>query len=273
MSKAPPAIAPTAGYLTGRDRLVTVIRYTAVVGVAAHLLFIPLFLWLNAWQMAAVNLLGSAILAFCFWLNRRGHPHAALLIGAIEVITIAVLAVVFVGWASGFHYYILLLTPLIFYSPKWRAAYKIALVVILCAAYITLGYYSIAARPWVQADPLRLDATRVLNIITMFVILAMLAYYYRLAATEAELALIRANRSLEQLAHSDPLTRLSNRRDMQANIGSALAAYQAGGAPFSVVMCDIDDFKKINDRYGHEAGDSILVAVASLMRGGLRAQD
>ncbi|MBL8057705.1 MAG: GGDEF domain-containing protein [Anaerolineales bacterium] len=245
----------------------------ALVGLAGHSLFIPLFLWLGVWPMAAINVVSCATFGLCYWLNRRGRPHAALLVGTLEVVAHAGLAVAWVGWDSGFHYYIVGLTPLIFYSPAWRLPLKAGLAAVLCAIYVALYWLTLNATPWVNVDGWRNQVAGTVNVITLFIVFAALAAYYRLAAASAEDALQNLNRLLDHQAHTDPLTRIANRRDMEARIKLAVDAHQFSQTPFSVVLCDIDDFKAFNDRYGHDTGDLILVAVAGLLRACLREQD
>lgn len=79
-----------------------------------------------------------------------------------------------------------------------------------------------------------------------------------------------ANQRLEELASIDPLTGASNRRYFleQARIETSRAKRQ--GHALSVIMLDIDFFKSINDRFGHEIGDKVLVALAATIRAVLR---
>ena len=69
-----------------------------------------------------------------------------------------------------------------------------------------------------------------------------------------------------QLAEHDPLTALCNRRGFMERAKPVRAAAQSEQRPLSVVLLDIDHFKSINDRHGHDAGDRTLVAVASRLR-------
>ena len=78
---------------------------------------------------------------------------------------------------------------------------------------------------------------------------------------------------LRRDARTDAVTGLDNRRAMQER--GPLELKRAGRAkvPVSLVMCDIDHFKSINDRYGHEAGDTVLRSVASTLHSALRETD
>ncbi len=66
-------------------------------------------------------------------------------------------------------------------------------------------------------------------------------------------------------ARTDGLTKLANRRAFDAKIEEMFNAYRKGGKSFVVVIIDIDHFKKINDTYGHPAGDEVLRQVASVL--------
>ncbi len=82
-----------------------------------------------------------------------------------------------------------------------------------------------------------------------------------------------ANRELDRQAHTDALTGLLNRRGFEAQFGFALALAERSVRPLSIVSLDIDHFKRINDQYGHAAGDTVLQRLASLLREQLRASD
>jgi diguanylate cyclase (GGDEF)-like protein len=78
---------------------------------------------------------------------------------------------------------------------------------------------------------------------------------------------------LDRLARIDPLTGLSNRRDLNEILPAALAKAYVDQSPLTVLMIDIDHFKEINDELGHDAGDAVLVSVAQSMRGLMRVGD
>ncbi len=78
---------------------------------------------------------------------------------------------------------------------------------------------------------------------------------------------------LHRDARTDALTGLANRRGMQERGRVELKRAKRSGAPVSVLLGDLDHFKNINDRYGHEAGDDALVQTAGVLRGALRESD
>jgi diguanylate cyclase (GGDEF)-like protein len=78
---------------------------------------------------------------------------------------------------------------------------------------------------------------------------------------------------MERTAQTDSLTGLFNRRALTEHLTRAAAHARRRDEPLSVLMIDLDRFKQTNDRYGHEAGDQVLCAVADCMREVLRADD
>lgn len=77
----------------------------------------------------------------------------------------------------------------------------------------------------------------------------------------------------EQMARLDPLTGLFNRRAFLDRAGPVWSTSQRNLRPLSVVMCDLDHFKSINDKHGHEMGDSALVAVSRVLAEACRSGD
>lgn len=90
-----------------------------------------------------------------------------------------------------------------------------------------------------------------------------------LRAKNAELETI--NRRLQELAERDSLTGLYNHGAFQKRLDFLLSMAQRNGFPLAVAMIDIDHFKRINDRWGHQTGDEILKAVASILAAGAGA--
>lgn len=82
-----------------------------------------------------------------------------------------------------------------------------------------------------------------------------------------------ANRELQRLATTDALTQLSDRRHLWARAQAELTRARRNGSALSLISIDIDGLRALNDEHGHEVGDRVLVAVAAVFRGALRAFD
>lgn len=89
----------------------------------------------------------------------------------------------------------------------------------------------------------------------------------RVAELEADCAAIRSR------LHRDPLTHLVNREYVNEELERALSFAGRNRLPLAVVICDLDRFKRINDRYGHAGGDAVLSAFGELLGGSCRRED
>jgi diguanylate cyclase (GGDEF)-like protein len=78
---------------------------------------------------------------------------------------------------------------------------------------------------------------------------------------------------LSQLAMIDDLTRLPNRRHFDMQLERRLAELDRYAWPFGVLMIDLDDFKQVNDRFGHQTGDTVLQMVGRTLSANSRALD
>jgi diguanylate cyclase (GGDEF)-like protein len=85
--------------------------------------------------------------------------------------------------------------------------------------------------------------------------------------------LTRANEVLEQLSATDGLTQLYNHRHFQAQFAREAKRAERTGEPLCLVLVDVDDFKLLNDRLGHSAGDRVLEEIARAMQGQIRETD
>jgi diguanylate cyclase (GGDEF)-like protein len=92
-------------------------------------------------------------------------------------------------------------------------------------------------------------------------------------AHEAIDSLKHKTRVLEEASQRDKLTGLYNRARFDAYLAEEFAVAQRTGKPLSVIMGDVDHFKRVNDTHGHPAGDRILIAVAGALGGRLRPRD
>ena len=205
-------------------------------------------------------LLGAFI---CTYENRTMH---GLWLYITVILLYGILMSIFVGW--GFFYIpILLITILLtFYSLKLRIKWKL-FYACFCGA-ITIGlavlYQFI---PLHTAPPLSIKlAMLVLNITMTFVSFTTVAYAFYLKFLRSEEKIIQYNKRLEQMVNTDALTTLWNRRAMNEHLSFLVNNYTKYQTDFSIVILDIDFFKKVNDEYGHGMGDFVLKSLSYLLK-------
>jgi diguanylate cyclase (GGDEF)-like protein len=80
-------------------------------------------------------------------------------------------------------------------------------------------------------------------------------------------------RHLDQLAHCDPLIGLPNRRSFVARLESMIASVERYGDPAAMLFVDLDGLKRINDQFGHKAGDQALIEVSEMLVSTVRKSD
>ncbi len=96
-------------------------------------------------------------------------------------------------------------------------------------------------------------------------------------ALAAQMTIALDNAALHQLmasqAVTDELTQLANRRRFDEALAHEVSRVERFGGPLSLIVADLDDFKQVNDSFGHQAGDAALQVFADMLRDGLRVVD
>jgi len=108
---------------------------------------------------------------------------------------------------------------------------------------------------------------------TTLVFASIFFYFYSQRVYSFYVGMVQANRQLRELALTDPLTGLMNARAYYTLCNQMIRNAQRSNAPFAVLFIDIDHFKRINDTYGHGAGDEVLRKVGGCVRGAIRQSD
>jgi diguanylate cyclase len=122
----------------------------------------------------------------------------------------------------------------------------------------------------IPADYDSADVTRALAALITLMILATISEFYR---HHSHLALSTQHTGKVIEAVTDPLTGLTNRRFLDSFFFPDCMRQESAHFPLTVIACDIDNFKLINDRYGHKKGDDVLVSFAAALTDSLRSSD
>ncbi|PAV25671.1 GGDEF domain-containing protein [Tamilnaduibacter salinus] len=156
--------------------------------------------------------------------------------------------------------------PLVFYLTSLRTG----TILLLACLFFTAVVFRFPGLPFVFAEyggnfQLRFFATMLFS--------SLFCYVLEASRRNARNDLVTLAASYEQAARTDELTGLANRRDMQHRMDNEFSRYQRAGHHFSVVLMDLDHFKRINDDFGHDAGDEVLQQFAWLMQSLCRQSD
>ncbi len=112
-----------------------------------------------------------------------------------------------------------------------------------------------------------------ISAIGSYVLITGFTFYQARAREKSTYAVSRLNRELSYIASTDELTQLPNRRDMTLRLEFESRRAKRTGEAFSIILCDIDYFKKINDSFGHSVGDQALQAFSTLLQSRFRKTD
>lgn len=271
---------PESPALRFRAQMLMYILVTVLaVDVLIFLVFLfvaPLFMEAHTRAFSLV-LIGSGIaveLALLLGLL-RGHLRLATTGFMVVTCTGLALAILFTGGAPDSPALPLLLVPAVLSFCLLGAPYGLAFVV-LAPLFILLQMYAVAhwgleLPRWQSRTNPQADAF-LIGSFNFFVVIAVLLVYERINAQ------LRAERDADRqrlatLATLDDLTGLGNRRYFHQRLAEACARCDRGHHQLAVLYIDLNGFKPVNDAYGHETGDQLLVEVGRRLRGLLRAED
>ena len=184
----------------------------------------------------------------------------------LQIFLFMILAVVYLGWDYGFqHYCIGFVASLIFTDFYMSHERRVTRTTMAIVGFNVLLY--VALRLWTYEHPYiyQIDNEILVKVFYLFNSLigfAFLIMYLLIYSSTVH----RLENSLMEMASVDPLTGLSNRRRMQEMLQSALDEYETQRHQNVIAMLDVDFFKKINDTYGHDAGDEVLKVLARILR-------
>jgi len=281
------------------------------IGMLAFRLPIPLGYDLGLTAASLLAAIASSI--FALWLvSRPTLPHTRLALGGL-LMGCGIASMHYIGMSAmlmrpGIEYHSgwFILSVLVAVAASWvalfvafrlrhndtRLHHRIVPAVLLGVAIVGMHYTGMAAAQFpansvcgaAAGDGLQTQWLGALVMVLTIGILAVVllvswldqrqqAQLLRLRNQRLRSSLDDAEAELSQAALHDPLTHLPNRLLLQQRIDQALVDAELRGGRFAVMFMDLDGFKQVNDAYGHQTGDSLLVAVAARTRQLLRPTD
>lgn len=252
------------------DRINERLVYRIVIVVCAfvHFTLIFIFAALGVGKMAAVNVISVAVYITLYFLAGSKSLTPIGLVAYTEIVAHATLAILSVGWQYGFSMFLVCIVPLVFYLPfkSSRTPFYMCFMTIL--QFILLKAVTTYFEPFYDISPGKgvVALIYIYNSIISFLMIVVLSVVYNVSKKRAQAALVAKNMKLEELASVDPLTKLLNRRSMFPFMNACYERAVESGTPFALILSDIDDFKEVNDRYGHDCGDMILKRVSDIFR-------
>ena len=256
-----------------------VLEILAVAVMIVHIIMMFMYHFMDVWQLSLYNIIATAYYSYCYGIVRSGKVARGYLLTFLEIIFQMFLTVYIIGWDAGFFMYVIAIVPLYYYISMFvmngedkifrPMIWSLLTFILIMAAYF-MGWIHESVVPLTMVQ----TATAfVFNAFFSFQLITWMSHFFVLGYKATLDDLEDKNATLDVEASIDPLTKLCNRRTMEISLSNALEDARAKGELFSVVMSDIDFFKKINDTYGHDCGDVALVAVAEILKACVRDGD
>lgn len=216
-----------------------------------------------AFQMSWFSTLCAAIILSAWWFNKKGH----LLLGTHILMIFSMLSVFYVSYRYlgpdfGFQrfYLIFAMIPFILFSNKHRTVSVLYsfLNLLLYVFLENASYNYVFTVDYKYYHPNIASLFSYLNIFIGFATLVLVMWVFDFIITKDEEALVSALQIAEHNAHYDYLTNVYNRRSLSELNKNRMENPSDEKQRFSLIMFDVDNFKRINDTFGHTIGDDVL---------------
>lgn len=233
----------------------------------SHTMYLTVFSILGVLPMVIFNSFSvvfySALLVILF---RTEFRKRLVLAALVEIMIHSCLGIYFMGWQMGFAMFLLFVMPIPFYMPLRRVVTPYLFSLIPLTLFVVMHQlFGSREAAYSYSDPFINDLLYVMNAILGAAILLYVSSIYMFERELMKYKLTNKNERLQKLATIDPLTQLFNRRAMGEYLRLVQHNSERTGKGYVVGLGDIDDFKKVNDTYGHEAGDEALKQTAGII--------
>ena len=206
-------------------------------------------------------LVGLASSVSFFWLPRPLIESTTFGATLVVLDTIWITAVLSYSGYLGFDFYAVYFFVLFLAAVSENLAIMAMSTVLVSVAYLYSVFATMgAAAAWSSPTLIRLPF--------FFAVGAMYGFLTNRVRRERE-----ASERLEHMAQTDPLTNLPNRRTLEERMERGIARSFRTGDRMALLMFDLDDFKYVNDTYGHAIGDRMLIVIADRLRDNVRRTD
>ncbi|MCM1102483.1 MAG: GGDEF domain-containing protein [Clostridium sp.] len=257
----------------------TKMRVLVIIVMAVHLLYMQLFTMCSVFPLVMYNLVILSLYILLLLAVKSEQVVLVYSLTFVELVFNAVLSTVMIGWNSGFFLCIICVVPISFYlafsalKSKLRILLPLFLTVFAYVLYVLLYQHMKRNAPLILIDEADFPVLFMANTFVVFFLMAVVSFNFIIEMQDSTNALMTQNEDLGHEANVDPLTGLLNRRGMEVHLQETMNRAKVKGTLFSVIIGDIDNFKRINDTYSHECGDRALIHVADIMKNAIRQGD
>lgn len=243
--------------------------FTVAVMCLVHATLLVVMWIADVMPLVQFNILSVVVYLFCILLCKFGHIMPVYVSILLEVTAYAIVSTHLTGWNSASYCFLCSILPIIIYfgcflfkgSKRW---------IIVLALAVNFAVYIFLYIRYANAQPVYEIAyvpRTFLMIFSSFVMVFSIIFYnviYIYSSEYEMISLEQKNKQLSVDAQEDVLTNLLNRRGFLPLVEEIMKEDQANH--FCIAFCDIDNFKRINDSYGHDCGDEVLRHITKLIK-------
>lgn len=257
----------------------------AVMGTSfalVHLFYLIFFIRINYLPMAFYNVVSVVGYMFFGMSCAQGVRFKQLYFFCLlEVPLHSVLCTLLLGWDYKFMLFMFGMIPISFYIALFIEDFKHSILIpAISSIFLTILYFVVRVAG--ENVPPIMHKTVIskyeyyftyLNTFFAFFMILSFSLLFSFEFSYIQKKYTTENIALDTYASYDTLTGLLNRRSIDSHLDQLYKEHYHDEEGFSVIMCDIDHFKSVNDTYGHDAGDYILKEVASVVSSEVRDND
>lgn len=236
-----------------------------------HIIFIVLFIIKDVMFLAIFNVFSFILYLFLILYYSKINLVKTTILIFIEVFLHSTLCIYLVGLKSGFYVYPLCLIPIVYYVSINIVKKELYghIVVILCILNYKFAKYFLGSLVYPKYMSNILDIQTKLYVFNLFCassLFIFLTYAFLKEMNDIQENLQSANEMLKNIVNIDPLTNISNRRSIDEKLKETIEEFQRYKKSFSIAICDVDNFKCVNDTYGHDCGDIVLKNISDVLK-------
>ena len=247
-------------------------------GIHIAVFFYSLYFGIRSLMM--FNIASILIYMLCIFFLMNKKPRFCFYVAYLEIVIHTFAASLILGHKFGFALCFVSVGPVVFSTLHTRGNKR---TLVNCLGLGVISYalfavcYAISLNHEAHFSDPSVDATvpyvYLLNMLNAFISISLYSVIFIVEVDAAYDKLYSKNKELNVLANRDALTGLYNRRTMTQQVMKLFEAYKDNNEIFALVICDIDDFKDVNDSLGHDCGDEVLKTIARTLSSLVREQD
>ena len=208
----------------------------------------------------------AALFVVCLVCSYRVKSFIATVSFYVLLIVYVLLFSVAFGWRSSFQLLLFAGILYLWYDITLNVRVKLLVSALVGVVICVICYMTPFGHSLLNPDGLTYRVLSYGNILYSVSCITLVALFFSTKFAETERKLYLYNRELKRISETDPLTKLPNRRFALDELHQIESNYERNGQLVSFAIGDIDFFKRVNDTYGHDAGDYVLATIAGIFK-------